>query len=139
MPCRMPGSDRQAVRVDAPSASGWVSQRRGSTRVRLKKFIEGIRVELIERLHNHISLQMITVVSYADATHACAPCPLDSGSSIFHDNATSGQGSHPRSSYQIHFRIRFAAVDIFSGDDALENVAGRQSLKYRIDVRARRG
>jgi len=90
MRCRMPGSDRQAVRGDAPSASGWVSQRCGSTRVRLKKFIEGIRIELIERLHDHISLQMITVVSYADATHACAPCPLDSGRSVFHDDAVLG-------------------------------------------------
>ena len=75
MRCRMPSSHRQAVRVYAPSASGWVSQRCGSTCVRLKKFIEGIRIELIERLHDHISLQMITVVSYADATHACARAP----------------------------------------------------------------
>jgi hypothetical protein len=124
MRCRMPGSDHQAVRGDAPSASRWMSHRCGSTRARLKKFIEGIRIELIERLHDHISLQMITVVSYADAAHTCPPCSLDSGSSIFHDNATSGQGSHPRSSYQIHFRVRFASVYILGGDDALENVAG---------------
>ena len=107
------------MRGDAPSASG---QRCGRTRVRLKKFIEGIRIELIERLHHYISLQMITVVNYADATHACAPCPLDSGSSIFDDNAIAGRCSDPRGSRQIDFRVRFAAEYVFSRDDALENV-----------------
>ncbi len=57
---------------------------------RLKNFIEGIRIELIERLHDHISLQMIIVVSYADAVHARTSCSLDSSSSIFHHNAVPG-------------------------------------------------
>ena len=104
----------------------------------LQQCFEGVRLEEIKRLDYEISAQILTVVTYAYGAHACTTCAFDTGDGVFYHNAPLGRYADSRGRSQIDFRIRFSLADIFSRDDRLKRVSGRQRCKDHLDVRTRR-
>ena len=61
---------------------------RGFARFHLvEQAIESIRFQDIKRLHTHISMKVLTFVTYPYAPHARPTRSLDSGDCVFYDNA----------------------------------------------------
>ncbi len=104
----------------------------------LQQLVERVRLQKVKGLHHDIGGQMLPVVTYADALHACIARSLNAGDGVLYDDAPAGRCADSRSRSQIYLRIGLASVHIFSGDDALKKVASRQSLKHYLDVRPRR-
>src|SRR5208283_2889479 len=115
--------------MQLPVPDGWA--------VTLQQSFESARIQEIKRLYYQISAQVLTVVTYPDASHTCAACTFDTGSGVFYNNAPLGRYAEARSRSQIHFRVRFSLADIFSGDDSLKTVSSRESFKDHLDVRTR--
>jgi len=116
--------------MQLPVPDGWA--------VTLQQSFESARIQEIKRLYYQISAQVLTVVTYPDASHTCAACAFDTGNGVFYNNAPLGRYAEARSRSQIHFRVRFSLADIFSGDDSLKTVGSRKSFEDHLDVRTRR-
>src|ERR1035437_7057753 len=110
----------------------------GGTATFEQERFESVRIQQIKGSNNHIGGQLLTVGTYADAPHAGIARSFDAGNGVFDNDAPVRGCTDPRRRCEIDFWIRFAPVDIFRGDDALEKMSSRQSLQDCLDIRPRR-
>jgi len=89
------------------------------------QFFESVRLQKIQGLHDNISGQMLTVATYSNAFHPRTTRSLDTGNSVFYNDAPLGRYSDASSGGQIHLGIWLPSVHIFRGDDGLKDMGSR--------------
>src|SRR5713226_5456011 len=89
------------------------------------QFFESVRLQKVEGLHDNISGQMLTVATYSNAFHPRSTRSIDTGNSVFYNDAPLGRYSDASSGGQIHLGIWLPSVHIFRGDDGLKDMGSR--------------
>src|SRR5271156_1903205 len=90
-----------------------------------QQHVKRVRSEEIERTDDHISSQILAVVTYPDTLHTRPACSFDACGSVFYNYAPIGRYADPRSRGQINLRIRFTSDHVFSGHDAPKKAGNR--------------
>jgi len=104
----------------------------------LQHVVEGVCIQKVARPHHDIGRQMLAIVTYADAAHPRSAGALNTRDRILNNNAL--VWGHPNAFCrdEIDFRIRLASVHVFTCDDSVKDMSGRQHLEDCLDIRARR-